>query len=77
MNTELKFTSEDKSELTYLLYNAPVDIAHRDKRIVPMNGLWYPFVENRSEGDGFENFHDAIVWLLNPFWEQANGHPYA
>lgn len=76
MNNGLNFTDEDRKELIYLLYNAPVEISHRDKSIVPMNGFWYPFDDNRSAGDGFETFHEAAVWLMNPFWKEANGHPY-
>ena len=76
MNENLRFTNKDISELIYLLHNAPIDISYKDKRIIPMNGLWYPSNNGEMNLDAFENFHDAVCWLLNPFWEQANGHPY-
>jgi len=75
MNGQLEFTEKDRSELIYLLYNAPVDIAHKNKRIIPMNSFWYPS-EDGVVGEAFETFHEAVVWLMNPFWEQANGHKY-
>lgn len=77
MNTNLKLTNEDISELIYLLYNAPIDISHKNKRIFAMNGFWYTSVNEELTSNTFENFHDAVCWLLNPFWEEANGHPYA
>lgn len=76
MNTSLKFTKDDMQEFIYLLYNAPIDITYKEKRIIPMNGLWYPSDNGEIDLDAFDNFHDAMKWLLNPFWEEATGHPY-
>lgn len=76
MSTGLKFTSKDVSELIYLLYNAPVSISQGNKKIIPMNGYWYTAIDEKMTENTFEEFHDAICWLLNPYWEQANGHPY-
>jgi hypothetical protein len=76
MNTGLKFTDKDVSELKYLLHNAPINISHRNKEIIPMNGYWYTSIDGKMTDNTFEEFHDAVCWLLNPFWEEVNGHPY-
>ena len=76
MNTGLKFTDKDVSELKYLLHNAPISISLQDKKIIPMNGYWYTSLKGHLTTNTFEDFHDAVCWLLSPFWETANGHPY-
>ena len=76
MNTNFKFTTKDMSELSYLLYNAPIDISVQNRRIFAMNGFWYTSIDKELTPNTFEDFHDAVCWLLNPFWEEANGHPY-
>lgn len=76
MNGPLNFTDKDRQELTYLLFNSNICISSLNKKIVPMGGYWYPYENDKDAGRGFEKFHDAVVWLMNPFWEEATGHPY-
>lgn len=72
----IDLTEKDKNELIYLLNCAPIEISCQNKKIIPMNGFWYPYNENGSCGKAFDNFHSAVVWLLNPLWENLTSHLY-
>jgi len=66
------------SGLSYLIRHAPIDIVCENRAIVWMNYRWYLRKDNVFLDESFpeNDFDKALKWLVDPFWERNNGHPY-
>jgi hypothetical protein len=70
--------SDNFSEFMYVMSHAPVDLVCLDRKLIFMNGFWYSVEKGNLSDRVFtkENFHEAIKWLVDPFWIKENKHPY-
>ena len=66
----------DFDEFKYLMRNSPIRISIDNRDVVFMNERWYMLTDNKMQDESVKTFHEAMKWLVNPFWEKENKHPY-